>query len=147
MGGRNDRALQHMLAKVSVPGIQDRRFAFIEQGSQHGFEADPEILIGVFRCIAALLDREQRMDMLQRQDLLGQGHKEEVTDLVPEILFFDRPCHIAFFDIIAEHGGSHRGLPQRLQAVVDVAGDLVQIETDIGDLMIRRQVEALDRVG
>ena len=87
------------------------------------------------------------MDVFQRQDLLGQGYKEEVPHRVPEILFFDRPCQLAFFDRIAEHGGSHRGLPQRLQAVVDVAGDLVQIETDIGDLMIRRQVEALDRVG
>ena len=135
-----------MLAEISVPGIQDRCFGFIEQGSQHGFKADPEILIGVFRCIAALLDREQRMDVFQRQDLLCQGHKEEVTNLVPEILLFDRPCHIAFFDIIAEHGGSHGGLPQRLQAVIDVAGDLVQIETDIGDLMIGRQVETLDRV-
>ena len=109
-------------------------------------EKEPgHIVVGHRQGIALPLDRDQQVDVLHTGQILRQGHKEKIADLLGEVLLLHRGRDQTLLDIIADHGARELQTAQRGQESVDILDRLFQIKADDGDLRVPGKTKTPDR--
>ena len=108
---------------------------------KHVFKLRAEVIVGDSAVVGALLDGEHQPDILHRQHGLDHRDVDQVRDLLAAILLAHRAGKDALLHVVAHHGARQLPLPQRLKAVADIPGHLLQIQPHVRNIPVARQAD------
>ena len=146
---RSDGTAKHFLFQRRCDAHIFHRILQTEAEIQNILHLFTEIVIGHRNRVASALVQNQKQiaDVFQRCDLFQKCQGDQMGNLIGEILFFDRICNEPLFYIVSDHGAGHILKSQGTDALVDIFGCLLQIESHIGDLMIPWETKTTNGAG
>ena len=72
-----------------------------------------KIIIGGFIIIGLTLNLKHHMDIVQRKHRFGNSNKDQGSNLIPAVLFFDGIVDDLLLDIVADHRAGDADIFQR----------------------------------
>ena len=145
MGRRDDGAPQQelLVGQFGVGGTVEG--AQPEHRAHRGLQLAAEGVVGALGSADLLLDGEQHLDILHRQDVLDHQDVDQVADLVPGIFFADRVGDKTLFDIVADHGAGQLDPAEGAEMTVHILDGLVEVQPHPGQLCVPGQGKARGR--